>query len=85
MTDTTARPRLDRRAGARQSAEPPPPANCCTGESDEHRRPIPPGPRSVVVVREIQDSGLVMVENETPGVGVYPYLVKTETLVPAAQ
>ncbi len=43
---------------------------------------LAPGAPGIVVVREIQD-GLVLVENETPGPGVYPYLVKPDTLVPA--
>ena len=44
---------------------------------------LAPGAPGIVVVREIQDAGLVLVENETPGPGVYPYLVKPDTLVPA--
>lgn len=45
---------------------------------------VAPGVSSVVVVREIRDHGLVMVENETPGIGVYPYLTKPDYFVPAA-
>ncbi|CCQ18440.1 Cation transporter [Rhodococcus sp. AW25M09] len=44
---------------------------------------LAPGAPGIVVIREIQDGGLVLVENETPGPGVYPYLVKPDTLVPA--
>ncbi|MEW2019214.1 hypothetical protein [Rhodococcus fascians] len=44
---------------------------------------LAPGAPGIVVVREIHDEGLVLVENETPGPGVYPYLVKPDTLVPA--
>ncbi|MEW1881020.1 hypothetical protein AB0O58_15120 [Rhodococcus sp. NPDC080181] len=48
-----------------------------------HLTPGALGAPGIVVVREIQDGGLVLVENETPGPGVYPYLVKPDTLVPA--
>lgn len=44
---------------------------------------VAPGVTTVVVVREIHGNGLVMVENETPGAGVYPYLIRPDTLVPA--
>lgn len=44
---------------------------------------LAPGAPGIVVVREIQPEGLILVENETPGTGVYPYLVKPNTLVPA--
>ncbi|MBY4403076.1 hypothetical protein HQO26_17325 [Rhodococcus fascians] len=43
---------------------------------------LAPGAPGIVVVREIQPEGLILVENETPGPGVYPYLVKPDTLVP---
>ncbi|OZC47591.1 hypothetical protein CH267_26590 [Rhodococcus sp. 06-621-2] len=43
---------------------------------------IAPGASSVVIIRDIQDNGLVMVENETPGTGVYPYLTKNRPLHP---
>ncbi|OZF06002.1 hypothetical protein CH300_12325 [Rhodococcus sp. 15-1154-1] len=44
---------------------------------------IAPGASSVVVIREIHDDGLVMVEHETPGTGVYPYLTKPDHFIPA--
>ncbi len=44
---------------------------------------IAPGASSVVIIREIQDNGLVMVENETPRTGVYPYLTKPDHFIPA--
>ncbi|AMY56479.1 hypothetical protein J2W54_005012 [Rhodococcus fascians] len=44
---------------------------------------LAPGAPGIVVVRDIQPEGLILVENETPGPGVYPYLVKPDTLVPA--
>ena len=44
---------------------------------------LAPGAPGIVVVREIQDGGLILVENDAPGPGVYPYRVKPDTLVPA--
>lgn len=44
---------------------------------------IAPGASSVVIIRDIQDNGLVMVESETPGTGVYPYLTKPDHFIPA--
>lgn len=44
---------------------------------------LAPGAPGIVVVRDIQPEGLILVENEAPGPGVYPYLVKPDTLVPA--
>lgn len=44
---------------------------------------VAPGASSVVVIREIRDNGQVMVENETPGTGVYPYLTKPDHFIPA--
>ncbi len=44
---------------------------------------IAPGASSVVIIRQIQDDGLVMVEHETPGTGVYPYLTKPDHFIPA--
>lgn len=44
---------------------------------------VAPGVSSVVVIREIHDNGLVMVENETPGTGVYPYLITPDHFIPA--
>ncbi|WP_161631772.1 MULTISPECIES: hypothetical protein [Rhodococcus] len=44
---------------------------------------LAPGTPGIVVIREIRDEGLILVENETPGPGVYPYLVKPDPLVPA--
>ena len=37
---------------------------------------LAPGAPGIVVVRDIRPEGLVLVENESPGPGVYPYLVK---------
>ncbi|MGB7239821.1 MAG: hypothetical protein WBD41_28045 [Rhodococcus sp. (in: high G+C Gram-positive bacteria)] len=42
-----------------------------------------PGASSVVIIREIQDDGLVMVERETPGTGVYPHPTKPDHFIPA--
>ncbi|OZC62789.1 hypothetical protein CH267_00050 [Rhodococcus sp. 06-621-2] len=44
---------------------------------------IAPGASNVVIIRDIQDNGLVMVENETPGTGVYPYLTTPAHFIPA--
>lgn len=44
---------------------------------------IAPGASSVVIIRNIQEDGLVMVENEIPGTGVYPYLTKPDHFIPA--
>ncbi|WP_037163349.1 hypothetical protein [Rhodococcoides fascians] len=45
---------------------------------------IAPGATSVVIIRELHnDNGLVMVEHEIPGTGVYPYLTKPDHFIPA--
>jgi hypothetical protein len=44
---------------------------------------IAPGASSVVIIREIHDHGLVTVEHEIPGTGVYPYLTKPDHFMPA--
>jgi hypothetical protein len=41
------------------------------------------GASSVVVIREIHDNGLVTVENETAGTGVYLYVTKPDHFIPA--
>ncbi|RRQ29027.1 hypothetical protein DK926_03760 [Rhodococcus sp. Eu-32] len=36
----------------------------------------------VVTVREVRDDGLVLVQNESHGTGAYPFLVRSDMLVP---
>jgi hypothetical protein len=36
----------------------------------------------VVTVREVRDDGLVLVQNRSHGAGAYPFLVRSDTLVP---
>lgn len=81
MTDTTNTVAIRLGLEHRQSTH----TTASTGETVNigDRYHLAPGAPGVVVVREIQDGGLVLVENETPGPGVYPYLVKPDTLVPA--
>lgn len=46
-----------------------------------------PNPESadVVVVRYIHDNGMILVEDDTPGAAVYPYLVEPDTLIPTTK
>ncbi|OZF42514.1 hypothetical protein [Rhodococcus sp. 14-1411-2a] len=80
MTDTTTAVATRQMADHRQSTH-----TRSTGDTVNvgDRYHLAPGAPGIVVVREIQPEGLILVENETPGPGVYPYLVKPDTLVPA--
>ncbi|WP_206489759.1 hypothetical protein [Rhodococcus sp. KRD162] len=81
MTDTTTAEVIRTIVDHRQSAH----TTTSTGEIVKigDRYYLAAGAPGIVVVRDIQPEGLVLVENETPGPGVYPYLVKPDTLVPA--
>ncbi|OLT31510.1 hypothetical protein BJF84_26975 [Rhodococcus sp. CUA-806] len=83
MTDTTTA------VATRQTADHPQSTHHRSNTGDTvnigDRYHLAPGAPGIVVVRDIQPEGLILVENETPGPGVYPYLVKPDTLVPATR